>query len=178
MDNFQHYIDLNDPYLQMNIQRIQDGQDDYLAMLSPPDFETISSPHSYVNEMPDSMPEPPSGYLLMKPANIFSPRDKDANVFVFDDLKTNNQLSVGSGEVIPMLETHNESDSETLNSPKSYANPSYNVLPRTTNGHFDILKSKDNYVNMPKHKSAIINDREHHYVNGNINVCNAEQTCL
>ncbi|KRT84063.1 hypothetical protein AMK59_1600 [Oryctes borbonicus] len=39
------YIDLNDPYLVMNKERIQGGQNDYLQMVSPPDFETLSSPN-------------------------------------------------------------------------------------------------------------------------------------
>lgn len=170
---FQHYIDLNDPYLLMNTQRLQDGYSDYLAMLSPPDFEAISSPHSYVNNPPDTIPDQPTGYLLMKPANIFSPREIDGNVFVFDNVKVD-----GSGaEIIPMLKRSNESDSDGLNSPKSYANPSYHALPKTTNNSsVDIVKSKDNYVNMPQNKSAIRNDR--HYVNASVNVFSNEQTCL
>lgn len=150
----------------MNTQRLQDGHSDYLAMLSPPDFETISSPHSYVNDTPDSIPDQPSGYLLMKPATIFSPRDlNDENVFVFDHVKTS---SDGVGEIIPMLEKDEEL--------KSYANPSYHVLSKSEKGHVDICKSKDNYVNMPQNKSAIKNER--HYVNGGVDVSNNEQTCL
>lgn len=180
MVSLQHYIDLNDPYLQMNIQRLEDGHSDYLAMLSPPDFEAMSSPHNYVNDTPDSIPDQPSGYLLMKPANIFSPREIDESVFVFDNIKSSGQDSVGGGEISPMLKRNNESDFEEPNSPKSYANPSYHVLQKATNGHADILKSKDNYVNMPKNKSAIKNDslRERHYVNGDVKTWNNEQTCL
>lgn len=158
----------------MNTQRLQDGQSDYLAMLSPPDFEAISSPHSYINDMPESVPDQPSGYLLMKPASIFSPRETEESVFVFDHLKTDNR----EGEIIPMLKQHNDSDSEILSVPKSFANPSYHMLPKPANGHIDILKSKDNYVNMPQNKSAMMNDKEHIYVNGDVIVRNSEQTCL
>lgn len=142
----------------MNTQRLQDGQSDYLAMLSPPDFETISSPHNYVNDTPETIPNQPSGYLLMKPANIFSPRETNENIFIFDNVKPD------GGEISPMLEKENEV--------KSYANPSYHALPK--NGVVDIVKSKDNYVNMPQNKSAI--KSECHYVNGD--VLNNEQTCL
>lgn len=149
----------------MNTQRLQDGHNDYLAMLSPPDFEAMSSPHSYINDMPDSIPDQPSGYLLMKPANIFSPRDmNDENVFVFDHVKTDGD------EIIPMMERHS---GETM---KSFANPTYHVLGKTTNGHVDIVKSKDNYVNMPQNKNVIKNER--HYVNGSVDCFNSEQTCL
>lgn len=163
----QHYIDLNDPYLLMNTQRLEDGHSDYLAMLSPPDFETMSSPHNYVNDTV-AVPEQTSGYLLMKPANIFSPREiDDDNVFVFDNVKTD----VG-GEVTPMLAIR-KLDTENV---KSYANPSYHALPKTGNGCVDIVQSKDNYVNMPQNKSAIKSER--HYVNGGVDVFNNEQTCL
>lgn len=176
----QHYIDLNDPYLLMNTQRLQDGHSDYLAMLSPPDFEAMSSPHSYVNDVPESAPDQ-SGYLLMKPANIFSPRERDGSVFVFDNLKGDNRKDCEKGgEIVPMLNRRSESDSEALNSPRSYENPSYHALPKAANGHRDILKSKDNYVNMPQNKSAIISDnlKERHYVNGDVSAWNLEQTCL
>lgn len=73
---FQHYIDLNDPYLMMNTQRLGDGQSDYLSMLSPPTFEALSSPH-YVNEMVGQEPLEDSGYLSMKPNTIFSPRAEE-----------------------------------------------------------------------------------------------------
>ncbi|KRT84023.1 Immunoglobulin [Oryctes borbonicus] len=39
------YIDLNSPYLVMNKESIQNGQNDYLQMVSPPDFKTLSSPN-------------------------------------------------------------------------------------------------------------------------------------
>lgn len=58
----------------MNTKRLEDGHSDYLAMLSPPTFEVLSSPH-YVNE--DAIvltPEETDGYLSMKPNLIFSPR--------------------------------------------------------------------------------------------------------
>ncbi|XP_018563792.1 vascular endothelial growth factor receptor 1 isoform X2 [Anoplophora glabripennis] len=60
-----HYIDLNDPYLVMNTQRLGDGESDYLAMLRPLTFGTPSSP--YVNEIATKELSEDSGYVCMKP---------------------------------------------------------------------------------------------------------------
>lgn len=58
----------------MNTKRLEDGESDYLAMLSPPTFEVLSSPQ-YVNDDVIVPPEEDSeGYLSMQPNLIFSPR--------------------------------------------------------------------------------------------------------
>ncbi|KAF2903028.1 hypothetical protein ILUMI_03160 [Ignelater luminosus] len=177
----QYYVDLNDPYLVMNTQRLEEGQSDYLAMLSPPDFEHLSSPHTYVNDeiqpnaSPNSMDTP--GYLCMKSAHIFSPRLDQENVFNFDveaNNKKHNGEAVCGVELLPMLHTQNESDCDTPNpfnqtpaTPTSYSNPTYHIPPsiieRTDT---DIVKTTDNYVNMPQNKSAIKSDKT---VNNNLN---------
>ncbi|GJQ81452.1 Pvr [Trypoxylus dichotomus] len=166
-----HYIDLNDPYLVMNTERFQSGQNDYLQMVSPPDFEKLSSPH-YVNDLPCTPNTAQSDYMPMRPGHIFSPREPDSEVFTFSDL---NKKDTHSPEATPML-THDSDYGTQPNTPKSpnelpsYANPMYNKL--------DFLKEKsiivnvpDNYVNMPKNKSAIKGDLDNfskddvHYVN-------------
>lgn len=146
----------------MNTQRIQEGQSDYLAMISPPDFENLSSPHNYVNDMPVNSLQSPeaSGYMFMKPANIFSPREADDNVFKFDINKPNNENDPTSPELLPMLQLQYDSevDSPTF-IPKSFSNPSYSIPPTVTEPtKNNILKSTDNYVNMPQNKSAFKND--------------------
>lgn len=181
----QHYIDLNDPYLVMNTQRLENGQNDYLAMLSPPDFENISTPHGYVNDPQFAPPDQPEGYLCMKPAaNIFSPREANENVFTFDVANRKQKDSTASeevvnGELIPMLHKQ-ESDCENF-SAESYANPSYHVLSKNApEAKNNILKSADNYVNMPINKCAVKcedvlsngvgnNPISRHYENVNVN---------
>lgn len=76
---FQYYIDLNDPYLKMNTKRLEDGQSDYLAMLSPPTFEVLSSPQYINDDVIVSFVNEPEGYLSMKPNSIFSPRTTEGN---------------------------------------------------------------------------------------------------
>lgn len=67
---------MNDPYLKMNTKRIEDGENDYLAMVSPPTFEALATPH-YVNDgvIDPGMDTP--GYMSMRPNLIFSPRITD-----------------------------------------------------------------------------------------------------
>lgn len=80
--NFQHYISLNDPYLDMNTTLLQGGRSDYLTMLSAPDHTTFSSPTPEYTNMPTSKPQDPA-YLCMSPTSqkdesgIFSPRAQD-----------------------------------------------------------------------------------------------------
>lgn len=174
----------------MNTQRLEEGKSDYLAMLSPPDFEQLSSPHHYVNDdvRPDTIPTSPAspdesnqnqnpidtpGYLCMKPMQIFSPRQFDKNVFSFDlDKKhKNSNGEVASGtELLPMLHLQNDSDCDTPNTPKSpnsFSNPSYHIPPKISEK--DIVKTADNYINMPQNKSAIKNDKTNTNLNSNAN---------
>lgn len=154
----------------MNTERFQGGHSDYLQMVSPPDFEKLSSPN-YVNELPQTPNTAQSDYMPMKPGHIFSPREPDGEVFTFSQLRGKD---VNSPELAPML--RQDSDYETQpsspNSPEmpSYANPSYNKLDFLKEKNI-IVNTPDNYVNMPKNKSAIKGDMdgfakdEVHYVN-------------
>ncbi|XP_063923158.1 vascular endothelial growth factor receptor 1-like isoform X3 [Zophobas morio] len=182
-----HYIDLNDPYLVMNTQRLEEGHSDYLAMLSPPNFENLSSPRNYVNDLAPS--DDTSGYLSMNSAHIFSPRADEDRVFSFDvSGKTNKRSEEGTGnELIPMLRIQSESDgdSSSCNSPvapNSFSNPSYHLPPIVERDQVisdkDIVKSSDNYVNMPQNKTVLRdsnpflskvekNGKDNNYVNSN-----------
>lgn len=175
----------------MNTQRIENGQNDYLAMLSPPNFENLSSPH-YMN---DSVFPPPQydqttedGYLCMKPASIFSPRLEDGEVFTFDanNKKQKSSEEANGLELLPMLQTINELDSERLSHPDCFSNPNY-LIPNINSLNKDlsdkqIVKSTDNYIHMPQHERdrnlknnsktslaqiPINKSLERHYVNNN-----------
>lgn len=47
-DVVEHYIDLNEPYLKANINDINAGKTDYIAMMGSPDFYAPQMPN-YVN---------------------------------------------------------------------------------------------------------------------------------
>lgn len=173
------YIDLNDPYLRMNTERIEQGHNDYLMMCSPPTFEDLSSPHKYVNDLQipedEDIPQT-SGYLSMKPDDsIFSPRlPEEGQVFTFNTKKPNERTdSDTEPESIPMLEIHRESgyESQTIHSPTltSFYNPSYHLPPKIKEGEEVVIKSSDNYVNMPQNKLKGEKEmkNEHNYVNSN-----------
>ncbi|KAK9883649.1 hypothetical protein WA026_001819 [Henosepilachna vigintioctopunctata] len=53
-----HYIKLNDPYLMMNAQRVEDKKNDYLTMMTPPSFQQLSSPQNIETVSP-------TGYVKM-----------------------------------------------------------------------------------------------------------------
>lgn len=166
-------MQLNDVYVQMNVEQM-DGQNDYLAMLSPPDYGNLASPApQYVNDIivpaSKSSPQEPNsaeatGYLRM---DIFSPKPADA-VFDFDlhkKQKMNDESATGI-ELMPMLNGSSESDGELspISATKSFANPSYHKAPIVTQKEEEIPKNdtiisnSDNYVNMPKQKSSLKNN--------------------
>lgn len=170
----------------MNTQRIG-GDNDYLAMFNPPDFESISSPPTYVNDDRFSFPEgeQPARYLCMKPAHVFSPREAEEGVFSFDVPAGRQADAPGNGELVPMLHTLSESDTEAPVTPLSVANPSYLMFPKNGQKEGEICKTADNYVNMPQNKCSLIGEGlakdggkngARYYVNGNI--VNQQQTCL
>lgn len=146
----------------MNTEWFKEGHSDYLDMVSPPDFENLSSP--------DFITVGESRYMFMKPAHIFSPREVSNEVFTFNQLNEKN-LKDDPGtpiqELTPMLHAREESKvSET----PSFSNPCYNQLPLLSKNQ-EIVKTTDNYVNMPQSKSNIKNeklvegDKEKFYVN-------------
>ncbi|XP_018563845.1 vascular endothelial growth factor receptor 1-like [Anoplophora glabripennis] len=158
-----HYIDLNDSYLVMNTQRL--GQTDYLAMLNSPTFEALSSPH-YVNEMVGQELFGDSGYLSMRPNTIFSPRVEEGPVFDFK-VKNLNSEEGNAMEMTPMLRRDSDSGCETTlqspMTPNSVSNPSYLIIPNagnedkgSSNAASKIVKSQDNYVNVPQSKEEMM----------------------
>ncbi|XP_017787251.1 PREDICTED: vascular endothelial growth factor receptor 1 isoform X2 [Nicrophorus vespilloides] len=180
----QFYIDLNDPYLQINTMRLGGDESDYLAMFSPPDFENLSSPQSYINE--EDAQSHPNGYMCMKQGTIFSPRamsPSSETAFPFElessRSKKNSESEEGGVcgretvvEMVPMLERseHNRDPSDcTTASSTSFSNPSYHALPVLApsspppSSHIsgeDILQAENNYVNMPKNKSVYLNNNK------------------
>lgn len=79
----EHYIDLNEPYLQSNITNFNEGQTDYLALMGSPDCPPPPTPipPNYVNshiiamqQIPTTSSAQPPDYLSMtQPVNINSP---------------------------------------------------------------------------------------------------------
>ncbi|XP_041972699.1 vascular endothelial growth factor receptor 1 isoform X2 [Aricia agestis] len=126
-----HYVDLNAAYNDMN-KKI-DGQEDYLAMVSAPDYNNLvsPSPHHYVNDTQSFVMPPPhqlqhdsDGYLQMSPArqSYSSPRFT-GNKFDFDTRKMNVRMTEPNchgSELTPMLTLNNlptkESESDQDNS--------------------------------------------------------------
>ncbi|KAJ8931966.1 hypothetical protein NQ314_015075, partial [Rhamnusium bicolor] len=74
-----HYVDLNDPYVVLNSQRFEEGQSDYLSLLSPPTYEALSSPY-YENKSFDPESLEDLGNLSMKPNTIFNPRLEEETI--------------------------------------------------------------------------------------------------
>lgn len=154
----------------MNQQMFQEHSD-YLLMLNSPDYNNLHSPlkPEYVNdiqfhECPDS-PGEASGYLTMKPSSvIFSPRADERTVFNFDRRKPNEDNAVAlPPETLPMLYTNSDcSDNEM--SPtfsKSFSNPSYQRgLTIANEKTDDIVKTSDNYVNLPQQKMILNKEKK------------------
>lgn len=52
---FQYYVDLNDPYMDMNAQWMEGLENDYLSMMNSPSYGNMVSPtfddsdHEYIN---------------------------------------------------------------------------------------------------------------------------------
>uniref|UniRef100_A0A182Y9A4 Platelet-derived growth factor receptor-like protein n=1 Tax=Anopheles stephensi TaxID=30069 RepID=A0A182Y9A4_ANOST len=61
--NTEHYLELNEPYLQMNAEKVERGDTDYLANLGPPEEPAPAAPN-YVN-----------GIILPLPPKIRSDKD-------------------------------------------------------------------------------------------------------
>ncbi|KAL3265635.1 hypothetical protein HHI36_009840 [Cryptolaemus montrouzieri] len=78
-----HYIDLNDPYLMMNEKRFLEPGSDYLTMVSTPNFENLSSPQQYINDLQNCQ-----GYMSMNSLDIFSPKCVEQRVFTFENRET------------------------------------------------------------------------------------------
>ncbi|XP_077296632.1 vascular endothelial growth factor receptor 1-like [Arctopsyche grandis] len=129
-----HYIDLNDPYVDMNNRWLaESGQNDFLSMMCAPDYGNLTSAnqkHDYVNEPfggPTSVnPMSPDdtdaeGYLCMSPAKngVVS---KESQIFNFSQI--NSESDNQNNEWVPMLTNENQiqrprSDSGIVSKPGS-----------------------------------------------------------
>ncbi|XP_047522609.1 vascular endothelial growth factor receptor 1 isoform X1 [Pieris napi] len=127
-----HYVDLNAMYMDINARS---DQEDYLAMVSAPDYNNIvtPSPHHYTNDAkqffpsatPKMLAHDDEGYLQMSPPNqqhIFSPRVPSTK-FDFDARKLNAKIEVNEWpeESTPML-TLNNLPARTSESDDAYLN--------------------------------------------------------
>lgn len=150
----QHYVDLNDPYLVMNTQRLEEVKTDYLDMVRQPDCEEASSPHFYVNDMTILNNKNAEGYTVMSPLHLNALKNADG-VFNFET----------HPELRPMLSESEPASPVGLSevTANSVANPSYGLPPSVVKSMDDtereIVKCSDNYVNMPESKNVLKNER-------------------
>lgn len=130
---------MNNPYQEMNLEQFKEPENDYLSMLSPPNFENLSSPN-YINDTVKC------DYLFMKSPSIENSEENskevnDDEVFTFD--KTPN---------IPDETTKNETINEERIS--CYSNPNYRHIninsSKEENRANEVKPSPNNYINMPK----------------------------
>lgn len=85
----QHYVDLNDPYVQMNNENMNNT--DFLGMLSPPSFDLLSTPSPrYVNVENSTDDQSilktggtPDGYLCMDINDKPIRQNKNDNIFKY-----------------------------------------------------------------------------------------------
>ncbi|XP_072942259.1 vascular endothelial growth factor receptor 1 isoform X2 [Epargyreus clarus] len=186
-----HYVDLNSAFMNSNVN--VDGED-YLAMVSAPDYKNMvtPSPHHYVNESQKFFPNTPTptpqlqpddeGYLPMSPVKKLSPRVQGTK-FDFDSRKLNPRISdenVHGSEWTPMLTLNNlparsdsESDHDGNYSPYSKMCPG---IPEETDEVFEInnqnLKNTQNtavsnptYVTMDVDIEKKPNNISNNYIN-------------
>ncbi|KAH1020659.1 hypothetical protein HUJ04_010276 [Dendroctonus ponderosae] len=154
LDSLQHYVDLNQTYIQMNMDKMETN--DFLAMLSPPSFDVLSTP---------------------------APRYVNAEVFDDNSVRpqtagtSNGYLFMGgsSQELRPILHSNNESDAETgyltpITPINSISNPTYLQVPVQESripGKAVPQVAKpagNNYVILPQYKNDInenSKDEEH-----------------
>ncbi|XP_026765009.2 LOW QUALITY PROTEIN: vascular endothelial growth factor receptor 1 [Galleria mellonella] len=136
-----HYVDLNSSCMDTNAKN--ETQEDYLAMMSSPDYNNLvtPSPHHYVNEVrsffppsPTQIPHDEEGYLQMTPANKmpFSPRAQSTQ-FDFDARKMNTRASEASNcgsELTPMLTLSSLPRSGSESDHEGNHSPYLNMCPR------------------------------------------------
>ena len=163
----EHYIDLNEPYLQMNVDLFTNGQTDYLSLMSAPDCPPppVPVPNQYVNCNVPAQNSP--SYVSMSPT-MGGPQLPPEEQFSFPALNsptTANNLNTPPTakprikkpeipEEIPMLKRSGESansDSDPEISPDAQSGgrnfTEMKPSPRRVNNEND-------YVNVP---STIIN---------------------
>ncbi|KAL1506846.1 hypothetical protein ABEB36_006133 [Hypothenemus hampei] len=188
-----HYVDLNDPYVKMNLDKMEET--DYLGMLSPPSFDVLSTPSPrYANAEVFQTPSVGEGYLPMSASKVNSPRIDDVDVFSFNTDKRRN-TNMGSQELRPMLHSNsnNESDNETSGylvpiTPvtNSISNPLYLQMPQEASSNLnDPRKLREAFLTTPQYKNITNNANKNypeslragnqtaHYLNGDADMWNS-----
>ncbi|CAH1128807.1 unnamed protein product [Ceutorhynchus assimilis] len=159
-----HYVDLNDPYLKMNTEKLED--DDYLAMLSPPSFDVLSTPTGLYANGETSRQQLP-GYTFMGANGIFSPRPLGENVFDFKE---------ESHELYPMLrdeELDNDGYLTPITPVNSISNPMYHqMLPEIKTKNKITIPIDNNYISMPQYKNLIRDNKAEHLEMENVHYVN------
>lgn len=164
-----HYVDLNEPYLQMNTEYLKSGQRDYLASMGPPETPAPPVP-TYVNrDVIEALPLEMSlqdtsspNYLQMSPKSgsvAFSARPststaKHHSPTLANNLNTSspsnqkNRKKPGLPEEIPMLP-------RSTSALSSDSEPELSPNPSTRERTIPSIDTTDNYVNVPS--STVIN---------------------
>ncbi|XP_050295851.1 vascular endothelial growth factor receptor 1-like [Anthonomus grandis grandis] len=168
-----HYIDLNDPYLKMNTDKLDE---DYLAMLNPPSFKMLSSPASYYTNS-DVLSSrticESEGYLSMSPNDIFSPRHHGVFRFEFENQKSDvcdtdeanhprisypsedSESEIGAdGYLTPITQLNAVSNATYLTLLERH-NKLANLTKMKSKSHEIILDSPDNYLSMSHYKNLV-----------------------
>ncbi|CAH0759252.1 unnamed protein product [Diatraea saccharalis] len=149
-----HYVDLNSAYMDLNVKSA--GQEDYLAMVSAPDYNNLvtPSPHHYVNDVrsffpptPNQVPLDDEGYLQMTPMNpsIFSPRNQTTK-FDFDAKKFDPKVAEGRGgsELTPMLTLNNLPARSGSDSDHEGHSPYLKMCPKIVEESDDVFRPNEN----------------------------------
>ena len=177
---FQFYIELNDPYINMNTSA-QEGKDDYLKMVSAPDYTLLSSPnHEYMNTSTASVSNPGTHKSAdskdqknvgAKNSEVEEPSELAPMLNEEEDnyLKPIN-VHEKRAEFVRQRQSKNASELEDKSSSNYYNTPTnihlIDLKPEFNEDVKDGVKSKeqlgiirtqDNYVNMPKQKSNFKN---------------------
>lgn len=153
----EHYIDLNEPYLQMNANSTTEGQTDYLALMAVPDAPAPPVP-IYVNgtiqpkaangdgttevtkiDIDASMPS-----IELPSARPSLGNNLNVNQIPFKYRRKNPDIP----EEIPMLNRSTKSDSET-----DFNNLEHSILSNP----IDDTTDKSSYVNVPSTISSTKN---------------------
>lgn len=177
----EHYIDLNEPYLQSNVSSLTTGKTDYMALMGAPDCQAPKTPN-YVNSHIIAMQQPSDAstmqpnYLAMSPPmNINSPMPGGLDIhdshFPFASVHSPtivNNLNLNAGdnslklrnkmsnipEEIPML--NRSSPNQSINSDSDIE----------LNDHSDVLKSNtDSVTNASHQNTSVLNTIADNYVN-------------
>ncbi|KAJ6633342.1 Platelet-derived growth factor receptor alpha, partial [Pseudolycoriella hygida] len=166
----EHYIDLNEPYLQINTDSFKQGQTDYLSFMGPPEGVAPSIPN-YVNSSMKPSANAVPDYLQVDSKSgsaTYNTRDSgdkfETKTPVSPTIRNNlNHASPKSRsskkpipEEMPMLPasgTHRHSDSDVESPDFKTAGKDFSGVSGSKND----AKGPDNYVNMP---STVINMKD------------------